>query len=106
MSSVVPARPAALPFEPLPQFRALAENDAQFADCQGKKIGILIVAYNALTTLTGVLKRITPNVWKNVEEIAVFDDASQDSTYELAVGVKTMRDLPKLHVIRHAAAAK
>ncbi len=25
-------------------------------------------------------KRITPNLWDHVEEIAVFDDASQDHT--------------------------
>lgn len=36
-----------------------------------------------------------------MEEIAVFDDASQDSTYELAVGLKTMRDLPKLTLLRN-----
>jgi 2-polyprenyl-3-methyl-5-hydroxy-6-metoxy-1,4-benzoquinol methylase len=48
-----------------------------------------------------VLKRITPDVWKNVEEIAVFDDASQDHTYELAMGLKTLRSLPKLQVLRH-----
>ncbi|MBZ5606122.1 MAG: methyltransferase domain-containing protein [Acidobacteriia bacterium] len=93
---------ASLPFEPLAQFLPAIASDAELAQCQGKKIGILIVAYNALTTLTKVLKRITPNVWANVEEIAVFDDASQDSTYELAVGMKAMRDLPKLHVLRHA----
>lgn len=71
------------------------------ADCRGKRIGILIVTYNALTTLTKVLKRITPEVWKNVEQIAVFDDASQDATYELAIGLKTLRGLPKLHVLKH-----
>ena len=37
----------------------------------------------------------------NVEEIAVFDDASQDDTYELAVGLKALRGLPKLHVLKH-----
>jgi len=94
--------PGPLPFEPLPAFRArLSENEAELADNRGKRIGILIVTYNALTTLTKVLKRITPAVWKNVEEIAIFDDSSQDSTYELAVGLKTLRDLPKLHVLRH-----
>jgi 2-polyprenyl-3-methyl-5-hydroxy-6-metoxy-1,4-benzoquinol methylase len=77
-------------------------NDAEMAQCHGKRIGILIVAFNAVTTLSKVLRRITPNVWRNVEEVAVFDDASQDSTYELAVGMKTMRDLPKLHVLHHA----
>ncbi len=71
------------------------------AACHGKRIGILIVTYNAVTTLTKVLRRITPQVWANVEEIAVFDDASQDSTYELALGMKTLRHLPKLCVLRH-----
>jgi len=91
-----------LPFEPLPGFTSgPLQNDAQWADNRGKRIGILIVAYNALTTLEKVLKRITPNVWQNVEEIAVFDDASQDATYELAIGLKALRDLPKLHVLKH-----
>ena len=65
------------------------------------RIGILIVTYNALNTLPKVLKRITPNVWNNVEEIAVFDDASQDSTYELAVELKSLRRLRKLTVLKH-----
>jgi 2-polyprenyl-3-methyl-5-hydroxy-6-metoxy-1,4-benzoquinol methylase len=92
-----------LPFEPLPGFNGGSlQDDAVLADNRGKRIGILIVAYNALTTLEKVLKRISPNVWANVEEIAVFDDASQDATYELAVGLKTMRHLPKLHVLKHA----
>jgi 2-polyprenyl-3-methyl-5-hydroxy-6-metoxy-1,4-benzoquinol methylase len=77
------------------------QNEAELAKCNGKRIGILIVAFNAVTTLSNVLKRITPNVWQNVEEVAVFDDASQDATYELAAGMKIMRDLPKLHVIHH-----
>jgi 2-polyprenyl-3-methyl-5-hydroxy-6-metoxy-1,4-benzoquinol methylase len=92
-----------LPFEPLPALRsgALLE-DASLADNRGKRIGILIVTFNAVTTLTKVLKRITPNVWKNVEEIAVFDDASQDATYELAMGLKTLRQLEKLQVLSNS----
>ena len=91
-----------LPFEPLPAFLSgPMQNEAELARCEGKRIGILIVAFNAVTTLSQVLKRITPDVWRNVEEVAVFDDASQDSTYELAVGMKAMRDLPKLHVLHH-----
>jgi 2-polyprenyl-3-methyl-5-hydroxy-6-metoxy-1,4-benzoquinol methylase len=96
-----PAPAAALPFEPLPSYTGLLHKDAEFADCRGKKIGILIVTYNALTTLTRVLKRISPNVWDNVAEVAVFDDASQDATFELAVGLKTLKALPKLHVLKH-----
>jgi glycosyltransferase involved in cell wall biosynthesis len=92
----------ALPFEPAPAFRASSlQDDTPFAANQGKRIGILIVTYNAVTTLTKVLKRITPNVWKNVEEIAVFDDASQDATYELALGIKALRGVTKLHVLSH-----
>ena len=91
-----------LPFEPLPQFRQGAlEESAERADNRGKRIGILIVAYNALTTLRQVLKRITPEVWRNVEQVVVFDDASPDATFELAVGIQAMTSLPKLRVLKH-----
>src|ERR1700686_4028371 len=46
-------------------------------------------------------RRLYPNVWENVEEVAVFDDASQDATFELAAGLKTTRNLTKLHVLHH-----
>src|SRR5271169_5030888 len=91
-----------LPFEPLAQFRPNdLQDDSAMADCAGMRIGILIVAYNALSTLLPVLKRITPNVWRNVEEVVVFDDASGDATFELAVGLKTLVDIPKLMVVKH-----
>ncbi len=92
---------SAFPFEPVPLFGGLLQNEAALANNQGKRIGILVATHNAVNTVTRVLKRITPDVWRNVEEIAVFDDASQDDTYELAVGLKTLRDLPKLNVLRH-----
>ena len=47
------------------------------------RIMILVVAYNAETTLTKVLDRIPPDVLAKVEEIVVFDDASKDATYEI-----------------------
>ncbi len=71
------------------------------ADCKGKRVGILIVAYNAVTTLSATLKRIPKEVWENIEEVAVFDDASKDETYELAVGFKTIFGVEKLTVIRN-----
>ena len=100
---MVPAQPTdPLPFEPMPFFAASPLlHDAELARCQGKRIGILIVTYNAITTLTKVLKRITPHVWENVAEIAVFDDASADDTYEMALGIKALRNLPKLTVLKH-----
>ncbi len=97
-----PVESPPLPFEPLPQFRQSAlEETPERAANQGKRIGIFIVAYNALTTLNKVLKRITPEVWRNVEQVAVFDDASQDATYELAVGIQAMSDLPKFRVLKN-----
>ena len=104
-SSAAPSSPAEgrlLPFEPLPQFRAsgLAETPEQADNC-GKRVGVLIVAYNALTTLGKVLRRITPEVWKNVEQVVVFDDASPDATFELATGIQALANLPKLRVIRN-----
>jgi 2-polyprenyl-3-methyl-5-hydroxy-6-metoxy-1,4-benzoquinol methylase len=97
-----PAPGLTLPFEPLPQFRqnVLQETPAR-ADNRGKRIGIFIVAFNAVTTLNKVLRRITPDVWRNVEEVVVFDDASEDATFELAVGIQTMTNLPKLRVLKN-----
>jgi 2-polyprenyl-3-methyl-5-hydroxy-6-metoxy-1,4-benzoquinol methylase len=106
MQAEIPETQAAsdlLPFEPLAALRTSALlDDSPLADNCGKRIGILIVTFNAVTTLTKVLKRITPNVWKNVEEIAIFDDASQDATYELAMGLKHFRQLEKLQVLSNS----
>jgi glycosyltransferase involved in cell wall biosynthesis len=48
------------------------------------RIGILVVAYNAETTLRSVLQRIPSAIMSKIEEIFVFDDASSDATH--AVG--------------------
>ncbi len=90
---------AGLSYEPRPAFAQHA--DPAIADCEGKRIGILIVTYNAISTLLPVLKRIPPVVWNNVEEVVVFDDASQDATFELALGIKASHHVPKLHVLKH-----
>jgi glycosyltransferase involved in cell wall biosynthesis len=49
-----------------------------------KKIGILVVAYNAESTLHSVLHRIPRPIWDKIEEVFVFDDSSQDRTTEVA----------------------
>ncbi len=99
MQAQTVAATSALTYEPRPGYAAF--EDPTLAPCQGKRIGILMVTYNALQTLVPVLKRIPPNVWGNVEEVVVFDDASQDSTFELALGIKATWDLPKLRVLKH-----
>lgn len=54
-----------------------------------KRIGVFVVAYNAETTLAGVLARIPADVASKVEEVFVFDDFSSDRTFE--VGLEQMR---------------
>ena len=67
-----------------------------------KRIGVLVVAYNAESTLRGVLKRIPAPIWDKIEQVFVFDDASQDRTHE--VGHQAREEEPfgsKLHVFRN-----
>lgn len=66
-----------------------------------KRIGVLVVAYNAASTLAAVLDRIPPDFRSRVVKVLVGDDASQDSTHLVALGYKQLAvDLP-LEVIRH-----
>jgi glycosyltransferase involved in cell wall biosynthesis len=66
-----------------------------------KKIGVLVVAYNARNTLRGVLQRIPPAVGNKIQEIFVFDDASKDDTHQ--VGLECQQDLHegKLSIYRN-----
>ncbi len=68
-----------------------------------KRIGILIVAYNAATTLAKVLDRIPPDFRPSITKVLVGDDASQDNTHLVALGYQQLStDLP-IEVIRHPA---
>jgi len=60
----------------------------------GKKIGILIVAYNAVSTLAKVLDRIPPTFRPLISEVIVSDDHSHDSTYLVGLGYQQVSDLP------------
>jgi glycosyltransferase involved in cell wall biosynthesis len=51
-----------------------------------KRIGILVVAYNAASTLAQVLDRIPRDFVPRISEILVCDDDSQDSTYLVGLG--------------------
>jgi glycosyltransferase involved in cell wall biosynthesis len=65
------------------------------------KIGILIVAYNAATTLREVLRRIPEDIKEKVEEIFIFDDASQDATYDVGNLCKDEFPGTKLNVYKN-----
>lgn len=64
-------------------------------------IGVLVVAYNAASTLAGVLDRIPPTFRSKITEVIVSDDSSSDATYLVGLGYQQMvPDLP-LKVIRN-----
>ncbi len=65
------------------------------------RIGILVVAYNAEATLQSVLQRIPPQIMAKVEEIFVFDDASQDRTYEVGKASQHQPYGDKLSIFRN-----
>lgn len=66
-----------------------------------KRIGILVVAYNAASTLATVLDRIPPDFRSRIAHVLVADDHSQDDTYRVGVGYRDANiDLP-ITVVRH-----
>jgi len=67
-----------------------------------KRIGIFVIAYNAVNKLDWTLDRIPSEVWEKVEEVFLFDDCSTDNTYYAAIGYKHVKNLEKLTVYRNA----
>jgi len=66
-----------------------------------KRVGILVVAYNAASTLAAVLDRIPRDFVGRIDQVLVADDHSEDSTYLVGVGYqRTVSELP-LTVVRH-----
>src|SRR5687767_6325651 len=66
------------------------------------RIGILVVAYNAESTLRSVLDRIPHNLRPKIEEIFVFDDASQDKTLEVGLEIQKEYQGARLSIYRNA----
>ena len=65
------------------------------------RIGILVVAYNAESTLEKVLQRIPVDVYSKIEEVFVFDDASSDRTYETGRSLMQEPWAHKLKIFRN-----
>jgi glycosyltransferase involved in cell wall biosynthesis len=63
------------------------------------RIGIVVVAYNAASTLAAVLDRLPRSVCERVAEVVVCDDASSDCTYIVGKEYQAASELP-LTVIR------
>lgn len=67
-----------------------------------KRIGIFVIAYNAVNKLDWTLDRIPREVWEKVDEVFLFDDCSTDNTYYAAIGYKHANEVQKLTVHRNA----
>ena len=65
------------------------------------RIGVLVVAYNAVSTLASVLDRIPPDFRSRIAEILICDDASHDATHLVALGYKQVAPELPITVIRH-----
>ena len=70
-------------------------------DVSPPRVGVLVVAYNAASTLASVLDRIPEEYRDSIDHVMVADDASTDSTFLIGVGYReTFGHLP-ITVVRH-----
>ncbi|GGL87006.1 bifunctional glycosyltransferase/class I SAM-dependent methyltransferase [Nakamurella endophytica] len=65
------------------------------------RIGIVVVAYNAATTLLETLDRIPVDFRSRIAEVIVCDDASRDNTFELGRLWAERPETPPTTVLRH-----
>lgn len=66
------------------------------------RIGILVVAYNAATTLSATLDRIPAGFRTRIAEVVILDDASHDDTFVYGQTWAQREDTPQTLVIRHS----
>ena len=76
-------------------------SDADRSGRRSPRIGILVVAYNAESTLAKVLDRVPTEFRPRISQIFVCDDASQDSTYLVGLGYQQIAPELPLTIIRH-----
>ncbi len=70
-------------------------------DTTSPRIGILVLAYNASTTVVPTLERIPAAFRPRIAEIIVLDDASSDDTADQARAWAEREDSPPTLVVRH-----
>lgn len=69
-------------------------------DAPALRVGIVVVAYNAASTLAQVLDRIPEDFRRRVDAVLVSDDASSDATYLVGLGYQAHDPGLPLTVIR------
>ena len=65
------------------------------------RIGVLVVTYNAATTLVRTLNRLPESFKATVDHILLSDDASQDDTYEISLAYARDASHLPITVVRH-----
>ena len=65
------------------------------------RIGILVVAYNAESTLVATLDRVPAYFRERIAEVIVLDDASHDDTFARGQAWAQRLDTPPTLVVRH-----
>jgi 2-polyprenyl-3-methyl-5-hydroxy-6-metoxy-1,4-benzoquinol methylase len=65
------------------------------------RIGILVVAYNAESTLRATLDRVPVDFRERIAEVIVLDDASQDDTFAHGQAWAAQPGAPSTLVVRH-----
>lgn len=65
------------------------------------RVGVLVVAYNASTTLVRTLDRLPEDFKATVDHILLSDDASQDDTYEVGLEYARQASHLPITVVRH-----
>jgi 2-polyprenyl-3-methyl-5-hydroxy-6-metoxy-1,4-benzoquinol methylase len=65
------------------------------------KVGIVVVAFNAASTLAATLDRIPAPVLERIAEVIISDDASHDDTFELAQRWGAAADGVQTTIVRH-----
>ncbi|MGH2850053.1 MAG: methyltransferase domain-containing protein [Solirubrobacteraceae bacterium] len=83
---------------PTPETSALAREAAAASE---PRIGIVVVAYNAVTTLAQVLDRVPRHFRSRITRVFVCDDASDDATYLVGLGYQQVAEDLQLTVVRH-----
>jgi glycosyltransferase involved in cell wall biosynthesis len=64
------------------------------------RVGVLVVAYNAESTLAATLSRLPESFVERVDHVLVCDDASTDATYDVGLRFQSGSTLP-MTVVKH-----
>lgn len=78
----------------------MAEVAHEVEPASAPRVGVLVVAYNAATTLAQTLSRLPVSFTSTVDHILVCDDASLDNTFEVGLDFKNGVEWP-ITLVRH-----